>query len=63
MDQFNGSDHEPDNSLIDEEEDEATRAAIAQGMRDVEEGRLVPAEEVRKLVKRWNSEFATQSRR
>lgn len=62
MNQFNGSDHELPETLIDEE-DEATLAAIAQGMRDVQEGRLVPAEEVRKLVKRWNSEFATQSRR
>jgi predicted transcriptional regulator len=57
MDQFNGSDHELPDALLDDE-DKATLAAIAQGMRDVEEGRLVPAEEVRKLVARWNSEFS-----
>jgi len=62
MDQFNGSDHELPDTLVDED-DEATLEAIAEGMRAAREGRLVPEGEVRKLMKLWNSEFSTQNRR
>jgi predicted transcriptional regulator len=37
-----------------EEEDEETLAAIDQGIKDADEGRLVPIEEVRKRLARWN---------
>lgn len=62
MEQFDGSGHELPDTVV-EEDDEATLAAIAQGLRDVKEGRVFSEEEVRMLVKRWNSEFAIQSRR
>jgi len=42
---FSGTDH------ILDEEDEATLAAIDRGIKDADEGRLVPAEEVRKRMK------------
>lgn len=45
------------------EEDEATLAAIDEGLRAADEGRFVPEEEVRKLLPRWISEFSTPSRR
>ena len=44
---FSGTDH------ILDEEDEATLAAIDRGIKDADEGRLVPAEEVRKRMKKW----------
>jgi predicted transcriptional regulator len=34
-------------------EDEETLAAIDEGIRDAEEGRTIPIEEVRKLVPKW----------
>jgi predicted transcriptional regulator len=37
-----------------EEEDEETLAAIDRGIRDADEGRLVPLEEVRQRLARWN---------
>jgi predicted transcriptional regulator len=60
--QSNGSDREFAETPMDDE-DEATLAAIAEGIRAADEGRLVPADEVRELVKRWNSEFSAQRRR
>ena len=63
MEQFNGSDQELPDSLRDEEEDEATLAAVQEGIRAANEGRVVSEEEVRKLMKLWNSEFSTQTRR
>ena len=48
---------------IREEEDEATLAAIDEGIRAADEGRLVAEEEVRKLIPGWISEFSTPSRR
>ena len=41
--------------------DEATLAAIEAGIRDADAGRVVSAEEVRKLVKQWISEFTTRN--
>jgi predicted transcriptional regulator len=38
---------------LDEEEDEETLAAIDEGICDVEAGRTVPIEEVRKLLPQW----------
>lgn len=62
MDQFSGSDHELPDALLDEE-DEATLAAVDEGIRAADEGRLVPEDEVRRRMKLWNSEFSTQTRR
>jgi len=36
-----------------EEEDEETLSAIDEGVRDAKAGRVVPAEEVRKLLRKW----------
>jgi predicted transcriptional regulator len=36
-----------------DDEDEATLAAIDEGIRDVKAGRTVPMEEVRKLLPQW----------
>jgi predicted transcriptional regulator len=38
-----------------DEEDPETLAAIDEGLRDAKAGRVVPAEEVRKLVNKWIS--------
>jgi predicted transcriptional regulator len=46
-----------------EEEDPETLAAIDEGLRDAKAGRVVPAEEVRKLVNKWISAFSTQKDR
>lgn len=52
----------PDPMVSTEEEvdvDAETAAAIDRGIRAVEEGRVVPSEEVRKLVCQWISNFST----
>jgi predicted transcriptional regulator len=41
-------------------EDEATLAAIAEGIRDSKAGRSVPAEEVRKLLPKWITGSSTR---
>jgi hypothetical protein len=38
-----------------DDEDAETLAAIDEGVRDVEAGRTVPSEEVRKLLPKWTS--------
>ncbi len=43
--------------------DEETRAAIEQGIRDADAGRVVCSEEVHKLIPQWFSKFSTQSQR
>jgi len=45
------------------EEDAETLAAIDEGLRDVKAGRVVPAEEVRKLVHEWTSASSIQKKR
>ncbi len=47
---------EPD---ILEEEDERTLAAIDRGIKAAEEGRVIPAEEVRKRMEQWLSKSST----
>ena len=44
------------------EVDEETAAAIERGIRAADEGRVVPSEEVPRLIAKWISEFSTQSR-
>ena len=45
-----------------DDEDEQTLAAIDEGMRDVEAGRTVPAEEVRRLLPKWTTASSTRKR-
>ena len=46
-----------------DEEDEATLAAIDDGIRDAESGRTVPAEDVRRLLTQWTSASSTPKKR
>ena len=43
---------------LTDEEDEATLAAIDRGIKDADEGRTVPLEEIRKRIPEWISKFA-----
>jgi predicted transcriptional regulator len=47
----------------DVEVDAETADAISRGLREVREGRMVPAEEVRKLIPEWISKFSTPNQR
>jgi predicted transcriptional regulator len=51
----------PDPVLDDE--DEETLAAIDEGVRDVEAGRVVPAEKVRELLPQWITASSTRKSR
>jgi predicted transcriptional regulator len=42
-----------DPSPLPDEEDDETLAAIDEGIRDAGAGRVVPAEEIRKLMPQW----------
>jgi predicted transcriptional regulator len=46
-----------------EEEDDATLAAIDQGIQDADEGRVVSAEEARQRVQQWLSKSSTPKKR
>lgn len=43
-----------------DEEDEETLAAIDEGIRDAQAGRVVPMEEVRKLMPQWITGFSSR---
>jgi predicted transcriptional regulator len=43
--------------------DAETATALDEAVRAADEGRVVPSEEVPKLMKQWLSKFATQTRR
>ena len=45
------------------EVDADTLAAIDRGIKDADEGRTVPLEEVRKMIPQWISTFESQKRR
>jgi hypothetical protein len=47
---------------LDEEDDE-TLAAIDEGIRDAEAGRVVPAEKARELLPTWTTVSSTRKRR
>jgi predicted transcriptional regulator len=42
------------------EVDAETAAAIEKGLQDAREGRVVPADEVHKLIPKWISRFSTR---
>ena len=42
-----------DPAPLDQDEDEETLAAIDEGIEDAKAGRVIPAEEVRKLLAQW----------
>jgi predicted transcriptional regulator len=43
-----------------EEEDEATLAAIDQGIKDADEGRVVSLDEARQRIQKWLSKSSTR---
>ncbi|MGA1986327.1 MAG: hypothetical protein ABSG72_08655 [Candidatus Sulfotelmatobacter sp.] len=43
-----------------DDEDEETLAAIDEGIRDAEAGRVVPAEKVRELLHKWTTVSSTR---
>jgi hypothetical protein len=56
---------EPDMFVSTEEEvemDTDTEAAINRGLRDADEGRGVPAEQVRGLLSQWISKLSTETK-
>jgi predicted transcriptional regulator len=57
-----GFDFEKPAPVVDDE-DEATLAAIDEGIRDAKAGRTVPMEEVRKLLPQWNTASSSRKER
>jgi len=52
-----------DPAPILDDEDEETLAAIDEGIRDADAGRVVPAEKVRELLPKWTTVSSTRKRR
>lgn len=50
-------------ALILDEENEETLAAIDEGIQDAEDGRTVPAEEIRKRLPKWITSPSTRKGR
>ena len=48
---------------LTDDEDGATLAAIDRGIKDANEGRTVPLEEVRKMIPEWIAKFESRKRR
>jgi hypothetical protein len=46
-----------------DDEDEETLAAIDEGIRDAEAGRVVPAEKARELLPKWTAVSSTRKKR
>ena len=55
-------DLEADAPIVDEE-DQETLAAIDEGIRDADAGRVVPAEKVRELLPKWTTASSTRKKR
>jgi predicted transcriptional regulator len=47
---------------VHDEEDEETLAAIDEGIRDAEAGRVVPAEKAREVLPKWTTVSSTRKR-
>ena len=62
MEKVSGIDFD-DPTSIDEEEDEATLAAIDEGIRDAAAGRTVSIEEVRELLPAWITASSSRKER
>jgi predicted transcriptional regulator len=56
------SDFEKPTPVLDEE-DEATLAAIDEGLRDAKSGRTVSVEQVRELLPKWISDSSSRKER
>jgi predicted transcriptional regulator len=56
------SDFEKPGPVLDEE-NEATLAAIDEGLRDAKSGRSVPVEQVRELLPKWISDSSSRKER
>jgi predicted transcriptional regulator len=50
-------------ATVIEDEDEATLAAIDEGIRDAKAGRTVPMEKVRKLLPQWITDSSSRKGR
>jgi predicted transcriptional regulator len=61
MSKTDGFDFETPLPIIDEE-DEETLAAIDQGIRDIEAGRFVSAEEARLQLQKWTTTSSTRKK-
>jgi hypothetical protein len=48
---------------IVDDEDEETLAAIDEGIRDADAGRVVPAEKAREVLAKWTTHSATRKKR
>ena len=57
------SEFDPMVSTEEVEVDAETAAALEEGIRAADEGRVVSSEEVRNLIPQWISKFSTPSRR
>ena len=58
-----GNEFEPENAAASQDEDEATLAAIDEGLRDTKAGRAILIEEVRKLLPQWITASSSRKER
>jgi len=58
-----GNEFEPENAAATQGEDEATLAAIDEGLRDAKAGRAILIEEVRKLLPLWITASSSRKER
>ena len=62
MTRFNDLEFAEADSMLDEEDD-VTLAAIDEGIKAANEGRVIAEEDVRKLIPQWISKFSTPNQR
>ena len=58
-----GNEFEPEKGAASGDEDEATLAAIDEGLHDAKAGRAIPIEEVRKLLPQWITASSSRKER